>query len=75
MITIQVLVVETYLVILLHKEFSMQVTSGQLYSKIVLLLSEVITHAKSMTIKLDYHMNHCIQSLLLDHLPNGALTI
>jgi len=75
MISIQVLVVDTYLDMLRHKEFSVPVTSGQLYSKIVLLSSEAVMHARSMTAKLDYHLHHCIQSLLLDHSPNGALTL
>ena len=73
MIAIQVLVVDIYLVMLPHREFSVLVTSGQLYSKIALLLSEVVMHARYMTEKLDYHLHHCIQSLLLDHSPNGAL--
>ena len=74
MISIQVLVVDTYLVMLPHREFSVLVTSGQPYLKIALLLSEVVMHARYMTVKLDYHLHHCILSSLLDHLPNGALT-
>lgn len=72
---VQVLVGGIYLVTLLHKEFSMLVTSGQPYSKISFLLLEVAMLARYFTVKQDYHLYHCIQSSLLAHFPNGALTL
>ena len=73
MIAIQVLVLETYLVMILLREFFVLVTSGLPYLMIALLLSEVVMHARLLTIKFDYHLHHCIMSLLLDHFQNGAL--
>ena len=75
MISILVLVVDIYLVILPHKIFSVLVTSGQLYSTIALLLSEVVMHAILLIVRIDYHLHHCIQSSMLAHSPNGALTL
>lgn len=72
MITILVLVVDIYLVMLSHRRFSVLVTSGQLYSMIVLLLSEFVMHARFFTVKQDYQLHHCILSLFLDHFQNGA---
>lgn len=75
MIAIQVHVVDTYLDMHIHKGFFMVVTSDQLYLNIILLLSEVAMHARYMAEKLDYHLHHCIESLLLAHFPNGELTL
>lgn len=74
MTSIQMLVVDTYLVILPHKEFFMLVTSSLPHSKIPLLQLEDVMHSTSRTIMLDYHLHHFIlSSLLLDDSPNGAL--